>query len=203
MKLSKRLTSSLGCLWLLAGNLLLVLQVVFLTLKLGGFVAWSWWATLIPIFSVFALPVAGVVLAVIVMVPKMLIAEIKRSIRVEARARKYGMERKAGESTTELQKRIIDRNMIAGNTPQKMIKDQILKVFTNLDSCQVIIDYKANDITLIPRRAEVINGITALTKAELRNIEVYAEHIIPKGYKITVKNAEEKYGEENHNKADS
>jgi uncharacterized membrane protein len=203
MKLSKRLTSTLGCLWLLAGNLLIVLQVVFLTLKLGGFVAWSWWVTLIPIFSVFGLPLAGIVLAVIVLVPKMLIAEIKRSIRVEAEARKYGMQRQPGESTAELKKRIIRRNMITGNYSRKDIKDAILEAFPSLGSCQIIIDNKAEEIVMIPRRAEKINGSTNLTQFEIRDVAQFAAPMIPKNYRLTVKNPEEKYGEENHNIAGS
>ena len=190
MKLSKRLTSSLGCLWLLAGNLLLVLQIVFLTLKLGGFVAWSWWVTLLPIISVFALPLVGFVLVVIVMVPKMLIKEIKRSIRVETEARMYGMERKPGESTTELKKRIIRRNMIAGNYSRKDIKDEILKAFPSLGSCQIIIDNQAAEIVMIPRRAEAVNGSTRLTQFELRDVAQFAAQMIPEKYTLTVKNAD-------------
>ena len=190
MKLSKRLTSALGCLWLFAGNLLIILQIVFLTLKLGGFVAWSWWVTLIPLFCVFGLPVAGVVLAVIVLVPKMLIAEIKRSIRVEAEARKYGMERKPGESTTELKKRIIRRNMIAGNYSRKDIKDAILEAFPSLGSCQIIIDNQADEIVMIPRRAEKINGSTNLTQFELRDVAQFVAQMIPEKYTLTVKNSD-------------
>lgn len=199
MKLSKKLTSTIGCLWFMLGNLLIILQVVFLTLKLGGFVNWSWWVTLTPLFSVFALPVAGVLIAVIVLLPKMLIAEIKRSIRVEAEARRYGMERKPGESTTELQKRIIRRNMIAGNYSRKDIKDAILEAFPSLGSCQIIIDNQADEIILIPRRAERINGTTNLTQFELRDVAQFAAQMIPARYKFTVKNAEVTYGKENHN----
>ena len=201
MKLSNRLTSSLGCLWLFAGNmliiLLIILQIVFLTLKLGDFVTWSWWVTLIPIFSIFALPVAGVLIAVIVLVPKMLIEEIKRSIRVEARARKYGMERKPGESTTELQKRIIRRNMIAGEYSRKDIKDEILKAFPSLGSCQILIYNQTDEIVMIPRRAEAVNGSTRLTQFELRDVALFAAQMIPENYRLTVKNPEdEKYDTE-------
>lgn len=190
MKLSKRLTSTIGCLWILTGNLLIITQIVFLTLKLGGFVTWSWWVTLIPIFSVFGLPLVGVVIAALVLVPKMLIKEIKRSISVEAEARKYGIERKPGESTAELKKRIIRRNMIAGNYSRKDIKDEILKAFPSLGSCQIIIDNQAAEIVMIPRRAEAVNGSTHLTQFELRDVAQFAAQMIPEKYTLTVKNAD-------------
>lgn len=41
MKLSKRATNAIGCLWLVAGTILIILQIVFLTMKLAGAVDWS------------------------------------------------------------------------------------------------------------------------------------------------------------------
>ena len=203
MKLSKRLASTLSYLWLLAGNLLVITQIVCLILKLGHIVDWSWWVTLLPIISVVALPLAVVVIAAIVLATKMLIKEIKRSIRVETEARMYGIERKPGESTTELKKRIIRRNMIAGNYSRKDIKDEILKAFPSLGSCQIIIDNQAAEIVMIPRRAEAVNGSTHLTQFELRDVALFAAQMIPEKYTLTVKNAEDIYGEENHNNAGS
>lgn len=65
MKLSKRATTAIGCIWVAVAMILIVLQIVFLTMKLAGAVDWSWWTTLIPIFCVLGLPLAIVVIAVI------------------------------------------------------------------------------------------------------------------------------------------
>ena len=195
MKLSKRASKAIGCLWLLSEVVLLVLQIIFLTLKISGAVSWSWWATLIPFFFVWGLPIAIVVIAVIVLAPKELIEERQRSKRVEAEAKKYGMERKPGESTGDLKKRIVQRNMIAGDYTRKDIKDEILRAFPNVGSCQICINNQTDEIVLIPRSAGHELGHEPLTDNDLWEIAEFAAQYIPVKYKVTIKRAkEEAYG---------
>lgn len=187
MKLSKRTTQTVGCLWLVAGVALIILQIVFLTMKLSGAVSWSWWTTLIPIFCVIGLPFAIVVVAVIVLAPKVLIDDWKRRKRVDAEAKKYGMARKPGETTGELKKRIVQRNMITGNYSRKDIKDAILEAFPNLGSCQFLTNNITDEIVMLPRSADGED----LTDEELREVAKFAAQYIPMKYTLTVKRPEE------------
>lgn len=186
MKLSKRTTNAIGCLWLVAGALLIILQIVFMTMKLAGAVSWSWWTTLIPIFCVFGLPLAIIVIAVIILAPKVLIEDRRRRKRVESEAKKYGMERKPGESTGDLKKRIVQRNMITGNYSRKDIKDAVLEAFPELGSCRFLVNNQNDEIVMIPCRSDDED----LTDAELREVAEFAAQFIPVKYKLTVKNAE-------------
>lgn len=190
LKLSKKASSAIGCLWLVADAILIILQIVFLTMKISGAVSWSWWATLIPVFCLAGLPIAVLMVAVIVLAPKAIIEDRRRSRHVEAEAKKYGMERNPGESTGELKKRIVQRNMIAGNYSRKDIKDEILRAFPNVGSCQILINNQTNEIVLIPRSAEVEIGDAAFTDDELREIAEFAAQYIPIKYRITARNAE-------------
>lgn len=187
MKLSKRTTTAIGCLWLVAGTILIILQIVFPTMKLAGAVDWSWWTTLIPIFCVLGLPLAIVVIAVIVLAPKVLIEDRRRRKRVEAEAKKYGMERKPGESTGELKKRIVQRNMITGNYSRKEIKDAVLEAFPELGSCQFFTDNQNDVIVMIPRRSDDED----LTDVELKEVAEFAAQFIPVKYTLKVKRPEE------------
>lgn len=187
MKLSKRATSAIGCLWLVVGTLLIILQIVFLTMKLAGAVSWSWWTTLIPIFCVLGLPLAIVVIAVIVLAPKVLIEDRRRHKRVEAEAKKYGIERKPGESTGDLKKRIVQRNMITGNYSRKDIKDAVLEAFPELGSCRFLVNNQTDEIVMIPRRSDDVD----LTDAELREVAKFAAQFIPMKCTLTVKRPEE------------
>ena len=187
MKLSKRATNAIGCLWLVAGTILIILQIVFLTMKLAGAVDWSWWTTLIPIFCVLGLPLAIVVIAVIVLAPKVLIEDRRRRKRVEAEAKKYGMERKPGESTGELKKRIIQRNMITGNYSRKEIKDAVLEAFPELGSCQFLVNNVTSEIVMIPRRSDD----EKITDDDLREIAKFAAQFIPMQYTLIAKRPEE------------
>ena len=191
MKLSKRASNAIGCIWLVAEFLMLLLQVIFLTLKISGTVSWSWWMTLSPIFCVFGLPIAIVVIAVIVLAPKDMIEERQRRKRVEAEAKRYGMQRKPGESVGDLKKRIVQRNMISGNYTRKDIKDEILRAFPNVGSCQISIDNLTNEIVLIPRSAETEIGAATFTDDELREIAELAAQYIPMRYTIIAKNAKQ------------
>ena len=191
MKLNKRTTSAIGCIWMIVGTLLILLQIVFLTMKLAGAVSWSWWTTLIPIFCVLGLPLAIIVIAVIVLAPKVLIEDRRRRKRVEAEAKKYGMERKPGESNGDLKKRIIRRNMLNGNCSRKEVKDMILEAFPNVGSCQILINNQTNEIVLIPRNAEVEIGVADFTDDELQEIAEFAAQYIPSTYKVTIRRSKE------------
>ena len=155
-------------------------------MKLAGSVSWSWWATLIPIFCVFGLPLAIIVIAVIILAPKVLIEDRRRRKRVEAEAKKYGMEKKPGESTGDLKKRIVQRNMITGNYSRKDIKDAVIEAFPELGSCQFFTDNQNDVIVMIPRRSDDED----LTDVELKEVAEFAAQFIPVKYKLTVKNAE-------------
>lgn len=187
MKLSKRTTTAIGCLWLVAGTILIILQIVFLTMKLAGAVDWSWWTTLIPIFCVLGLPLAIVVIAVIVLAPKVLIEDRRRRKRVEAEAKKYGMERKPGESTGELKKRIVQRNMITGNYSRKKVKDAVLEAFPELGSCQFLVNNVTSEIVMIPRRSDD----EKIADDDLREIAKFAAQFIPMQYTLIAKHPEE------------
>lgn len=192
MKLSKRSSKAIGCLWLSFSSLLLVLQVIFLTLKLSGTVSWSWWTTLIPILCVLGLPIAFIVAAALVLTPKVLIENRQRRKRVEAEAKKHGLVRKPGESDAELMKRIVRRNMIAGNYSRKDIKDAILEAFPNVGSCQIFMNCQncqGNEIVLRLQGVETEIGTAYLDAAELQKVAKFAAKYIPPRYKITVKNA--------------
>ena len=187
MKLSKRATTAIGCLWVAVAMILIVLQIVFLTMKLAGAVDWSWWTTLIPIFCVLGLPLAIIVIAVIVLAPKVLIEERRRRKRVEAEAEKYGMERKPGESTGELKKRIVQRAMITGNYSRKEIKDAVLEAFPELGSCQFLVNNVTSEIVMIPRRSDD----EKITDDDLREIAKFAAQFIPMQYTLIAKHPEE------------
>ena len=187
MKLSKRATNAIGCLWLVAGTILIILQIVFLTMKLTGAVDWSWWTTLIPILCVLGLPLAIIVIAVIVLAPKVLIEDRRRRKRVEAEAKKYGMERKPGESTGELKKRIVQRNMITGNYSRKEIKDAVLEAFPELGSCQFLVNNVTSEIVMIPRRSDD----EKIADDDLREIAKFAAQFIPMQYTLIAKRPEE------------
>lgn len=187
MKLSKRATTAIGCLWVAVAMILIVLQIVFLTMKLAGTVDWSWWTTLIPIFCVLGLPLAIVVIAVIVLTPKVLIEDRRRRKRVEAEAEKYGMERKPGESTGELKKRIVQRAMITGNYSRKEIKDAVLEAFPELGSCQFLVNNVTSEIVMIPRRSDD----EKITDDDLREIAKFAAQFIPMQYTLIAKHPEE------------
>ena len=187
MKLSKRATTAIGCLWVAVAMILIVLQIVFLTMKLAGVVDWSWWTTLIPIFCVLGLPLAIVVIAVIVLAPKVLIEDRRRRKRVEAEAKKYGMERKPGESTGELKKRIVQRNMITGNYSRKEIKDAVLEAFPELGSCQFLVNNVTSEIVMIPRRSDD----EKIADDDLREIAKFAAQFIPMQYTLIAKHPEE------------
>ena len=187
MKLSKRATTAIGCLWVAVAMILIVLQIVFLTMKLAGAVDWSWRTTLIPIFCVLGLPLAIVVIAVIVLTPKVLIEDRRRRKRVEAEAEKYGMERKPGESTGELKKRIVQRAMITGNYSRKEIKDAVLEAFPELGSCQFLVNNVTSEIVMIPRRSDD----EKITDDDLREIAKFAAQFIPMQYTLIAKHPEE------------
>ena len=191
MKLSKRAARGIGCLWVAAVVGLIITQIVFLTTKLTGTTDWSWWAVLTPTFCIFGIPLAIIVIAVIVLAPKVIIEERRRTKRVEAEAEKYGMERKPGESVGDLKKRIVQRNMIAGNYSRKDIKDEILKAFPNVGSCQILINNQTDEIVLIPRNAEIEIGAADFTDDELQEIAEFAAQYIPTKYKVTIQRAKE------------
>lgn len=191
MKLSKKAANAIAYIWIFAIAFLMGLQSVFMTLKIVGAVSWSWWTTLIPIFCILGLPLAFVVIAVIVLAPKVLIEDRRLRKRVEAEAKKYGMERKPGESTGDLKKRIVQRNMIAGNYSRKDIKDEILRAFPNVGSCQILIDNQTGEIVLIPRSAETELGAAAFTDDELQEIVEFAAQYIPIKHKVTIRREKE------------
>lgn len=190
MKLSRRTNKTIGCGWILACFLLFLLQIVFTTMKLCGSIGWSWWAVLIPTFCVFGLPIAIIVIAVIVLAPKMLIENRKRHKRIEAEAKRYGMERKPGESDRDLKLRIIRRNMIVGDYTAKDVKQIILDTFPEVGSCQIF----TRDEKVLLR----VRGVsTIFSENDLRKIAKTAAKYIPHNYTITAQNAETEEGEIN------
>ena len=191
MKLSRKKKTACDCALVAFDFLLGILQVIFITMKLSGQVDWSWWRTLTPIFVHIGFPIAVVLIATIVMIPKAVAESIRRRKRVEAEAKKYGMTRKPGESDAELKKRIIHRNMIDGNYTRKNLKDAILETFPTVGSCPIFVNNQTKEITLTPRCVDFNSGSDCFTDDELREIAEFAAQHIPSNYKITVKNNKE------------
>ena len=106
---------------------------------------------------------------------------------VDAEAKKYGMKRQLGESTNDLKKRIIRRNMIVGNYTAKDVKQIILDTFPEVGSCQI---FTRNEKVLL-----LVRGVNAIfSDNDLRKIAKTAAKYIPKNYTITAQNAETKEG---------
>lgn len=91
-----------GCLILTVAALCFICQIVFLTLKLCGAVAWHWALVLLPIMIIVGLPLLLIILYVFLRLPSEIVRNYQRKKRVDAEAAKYGMERQPGESTGEL-----------------------------------------------------------------------------------------------------
>ena len=174
---------------LLSYSLLLVLQIVFLTLKLSEAASLSWRMTLSPIFYMIWIPIAFVVTAVLVLLPKAVADSVKRRKRIEAEAKKHGLVRKPGESDVELSKRIVRRNMIEADCTRKGIKDAILEAFPNVGSCQIFVDYYEFKIEILLRGVKAEIGTPYFSDDELQEVAEFAAKYVPKRYKVTVKNA--------------
>ena len=174
---------------LLSYSLLLVLQIVFLTLKLSEAASLSWRTTLTPLYFMIWIPIAFVVTAVLVLLPGAVIEAIKRRKRIEAEAKKHGLVRKPGESDAELMKRIVRRNMIAGDYTRKDIKDVILKAFPEVGSCQIFVNCQGDEIVIRLRGVEAEIGTPYFSDDDLQEVAKFSEAYIPPRYKITVKNA--------------
>jgi len=78
-----------GCLLLTIAALGFICQVVFLTLKLCGAVAWHWAIVLIPLMVIFGLPILFVFLYVLLRLPSEVARNIQRKKRVDAEAIRY------------------------------------------------------------------------------------------------------------------
>ena len=97
------------------------------------------------------------------------------------------MERKPGESTGDLKKRIVQRNMIAGNYSRKDIKDAVLEAFPELGSCRFLVNNQTDEIVIIPRRSDD----EKITDDDLREIAKFAAQFIPMKYTLIAKHPEE------------
>ena len=171
---------------LLLYSLLLVLQIVFLTLKLSEAASLSWRTTMLPLFFMIWIPISFVVTAVLVLLPGAVVEAIKRRKRIEAEAKKHGLVRKPGESDAELSDRIDRRNMIEA---RKDIKDAILEAFPNVGSCQSFVDYYDFKIEIYLRGVKAEIGTPYFSDDELQEVAEFAAKYVPKRYKVTVKNA--------------
>lgn len=186
MKVSRKASRNVGCIYLIVCFALLAVQIVLLTMKCTDAIDWSWWIVLVPIILVFGLPFAALVVLVIALIPIEMWKLWKTKKRVEAEAEKYGMKRLPGESTGDLKKRIVRRNMISGEYSRKEVKDKILAKYPNVGSCVISINNYANTITLVLRRSDQGAGFTV---DELNEIAAFAAEFIPMNYTITAKNA--------------
>lgn len=120
----------------------------------------------------------------------------QRKKRVDAEAAKYGMERQPGESTGELKKRIITRNMISGDYSRKDLKETIMNRFPDVASCQFFINNSPQNPTIVisVKKVDDFSGsgvkFQKFTDAELAEIFTVAAPYIPEKYRITIKNKE-------------
>ena len=189
MKSYNKASRDFGCMYLTICFTLLLLQVIFLTMKCTGVLDWSWLAVWIPMIIVFGLPFAILFIVVLALIPSAVWKAWKTAKGVEAEAAKYGMERQPGESTKELKKRIVRRNMLVGNYTRKDIKDIILDKYTAVGSCLVSVNQYTKTITLVLRRAYTAEPGAGFTDDELGEIAAFAAQYIPAEYTITAKNS--------------
>ena len=90
-----------------------LLNIAFVVLKLTGFIDWSWWWILSPIWVPVAAVIALFLVVLVYVFIKTLIKEIRRirktsalSSSLDKEASKYGLQRRQDETDTELLKRI-------------------------------------------------------------------------------------------------
>lgn len=193
--MSKKTSARIGCAYFLAGTLILIAQIIFLTLKISGAMSWSWWVAFSPSLVYIGIHIAALVTAFAILLPREVIRSLKKRKRIDKEAESYGMERQPGESDGDLKKRIVRRNMIAGNYSRKEIKDIILDTFPTVASCQFEIDNENHEIKMRVRRApeENRNGwiVTEFTNEELREILDKAADYIPPAYAVTIEQIKE------------
>lgn len=185
-----------GCLILLVSFLCFICQIVFLTLKLCGAVTWHWAIVLIPLMLLIGLPLLLIILYVLVRLPAEVWRNYKRRKRVDAEAAQYGMERQPGETTGELKKRIIKRDMISGNYSRKDLKELLMNKFTDIASCSFIINNSPTNPTVVisVKKTDDFSGggitFQKFTDTELSAILTEAVQYIPEKYQVTIKNKE-------------
>lgn len=185
-----------GCLILLVSFLCFICQIVFLTLKLCGAVTWHWAIVLIPLMLLIGLPLLLIMLYVLVRLPAEVWRNYKRRKRVDAEAAQYGMERQPGETTGELKKRIIKRDMISGNYSRKDLKELLMNKFTDIASCSFIINNSPTNPTVVisVKKTDDFSGggitFQKFTDTELSTILTEAVQYIPEKYQVTIKNKE-------------
>ena len=185
-----------GCLILTVSALCFICQIVFLTLKLCGAIAWHWALVLLPLMILVGLPLLLIILYVFLRLPSEIVRNYKRKKRVDAEAAKYGMERQPGESTGELKKRIITPNMISGDYSRKDLKETIMNRFPDVASCQFYTNNSPQNPTIVISVKKVDDfsdgGVKfqRFTDAELAEIFAAAVPYIPEKYRVTIKNKE-------------
>lgn len=185
-----------GCLILTVAALCFICQIVFLTLKLCGAVTWHWAIVLIPLMLLIGLPLLLIMLYVLVRLPAEVWRNYKRRKRVDAEAAQYGMERQPGETTGELKKRIIKRDMISGNYSRKDLKELLMNKFTDIASCSFIINNSPTNPTVVisVKKTDDFSGggitFQKFTDTELSTILTEAVQYIPEKYQVTIKNKE-------------
>ena len=185
-----------GCLILLVSFLCFICQIVFLSLKLCGAVTWHWAIVLIPLMLLIGLPLLLIMLYVLVRLPAEVWRNYKRRKRVDAEAAQYGMERQPGETTGELKKRIIKRDMISGNYSRKDLKELLMNKFTDIASCSFIINNSPTNPTVVisVKKTDDFSGggitFQKFTDTELSAILTEAVQYIPEKYQVTIKNKE-------------
>ena len=83
------------------------------------------------------------------------------------------MKRKPGETDGELKKRIVQRNMIAGNYSRRDIKDAVLANFDTVSACKMTIDNQnytvAVELTHAPSGSDW--KLVSFTDEELQEID--------------------------------
>lgn len=135
-------------------------------------------------------------LYVLVRLPAEVWRNYKRRKRVDAEAAQYGMERQPGETTGELKKRIIKRDMISGNYSRKDLKELLMNKFTDIASCSFIINNSPTNPTVVisVKKTDDFSGggitFQKFTDTELSAILTEAVQYIPEKYQVTIKNKE-------------
>lgn len=83
-----------------------LLALIFITLKLTGFISWSWLWVLAPIWILAAITVGILLILLVVAIALSVKEAVEARRKLDASAAKYGLTRNPGESDADLRRRI-------------------------------------------------------------------------------------------------
>lgn len=94
-------------------GLIVLMAIMFITLKLTGVIGWSWWWVLSPLWIPASFVAAVIIASLFILAVKevtkntgLRMAEKERTRNIDAQARAYGLERQPGETNESMKRRI-------------------------------------------------------------------------------------------------